>query len=197
MDFNFTEDIVLENDRVRIAPLTEVDAVHLLPVAAEDKSLVQYSPYAIHEPAQLRSYVTNSLQDKADRIRYPFSVFDKKMNTYAGSTSFANISNADKRLEIGWTWIGPRFQGTGLNTSLKFLLLRYVFETLDFERAEFKTDERNLQSRKALEKIGARIEGVFRSHTVLQDGFRRNTVYYSILKSEWAQVAHKLLAIIH
>lgn len=197
MEFNFTEDIVLENHHVRIAPLTEKDADHLFPVAAEDKSLVQYSPYDIHEPALLREYVTKSLQDRKNEKRYAFSIFDKEMKAYAGSTSFANISNPDKRIEIGWTWIGPHFQGTGLNASCKYLMLQYIFETLEFERAEFKTDERNVLSRKALEKIGATMEGVLRSHTVLTDGFRRNTVYYSILKPEWDTVSRRLISVIH
>ena len=112
-------------------------------------------------------------------------IFDKVKNVYAGCTSFANISNKDKRAEIGWTWIGKDFQKTGLNRHCKFLLLRYMFEHLGFERVEFRTDERNIQSRTAMEKMGAKYEGALRSHTLMNDGFRRTTVYYSILKEEW------------
>jgi RimJ/RimL family protein N-acetyltransferase len=192
MPFDFAEDIVLENPRVRIAPLTEADTQHLLKVASEDKDLVQYSPYSIYQPDELHRYVVQALSDRKQNIRYVFSIFDKQLNEWAGSTAFGNISNHDERIEIGWTWLGRHFKGTGLNAHCKFLLLQYIFETLGFQRTEFKTDERNIQSRKALEKIGAKMEGILRSHTVMLDGFRRNTVYYSILKTEWPQVRDKL-----
>jgi RimJ/RimL family protein N-acetyltransferase len=115
------------------------------------------------------------------------------MQEYAGSTSFANVSNRDKRLEIGWTWIGKKFQKTGLNRNGKLLMLQYAFETLQFERVELKTDERNMASRTAIEKIGGKFEGILRSHMVVKDGFRRNTVYYSILSKEWPGVKTNLL----
>ena len=86
------------------------------------------------------------------------------------------------------TWFGKSFQRTGLNRNVKFLMLRYAFEALRFERVELKTDERNQQSRLAIEKIGGRFEGILRSHVLMPDGFRRNTVYYSILKSEWPAI---------
>jgi N-acetyltransferase len=95
------------------------------------------------------------------------------------------VSDKDQRLEIGWTWFGKAFQRTGLNRNVKFLMLQYAFEQLQFERVELKTDERNHPSRKAIEGIGGKFEGILRSHMQLPDGFRRNTVYYSILKAEW------------
>jgi RimJ/RimL family protein N-acetyltransferase len=133
----------------------------------------------------LRRYIENSINDRKGKTRYSFSLFDKIKNAYAGSTSFLNISNADSRLEIGATWIGKEFQKTGVNRNCKYLMLAFAFDELKAERVEFKTDERNTVSRTAIEKIGGQYEGLLRSHTLLSDGFRRNTIYYSILRNEW------------
>jgi RimJ/RimL family protein N-acetyltransferase len=192
MDFSFEKDIVLENDRVRICPILLSDIDNLLKVATSDPSLVQYSPFNINSEPLLRQYIEKALSDRASKVRYAFILFDKKTNEYAGSTSFGNLSNADKRVEIGWTWIGKPFQKTGLNRNCKHLLMNYVFETLGFERLELRTDERNAQSRKAIEAIGGKFEGILRSHMIMTDGFRRSTVCYSILKNEWPVVKEKL-----
>ena len=188
MDFDFTNHIVLENNAVLLRPLCPEDAVNLLPVATENDDLVVYSPYKIHTPEHLQQYVENSLADREKAFRYPFAVFSKEKGEYAGSTSIGNVSNKDKRLEIGWTWMGRRFQKTGLNRACKFLLLSYAFEQLEFERVELKTDARNEASRRAIEKIGGQYEGALRSHMLMNDGFRRTTIYYSILKEEWPQL---------
>lgn len=185
MDFDFTRHVVLQNESVLLRPMTEEDAVHLQAVATKDDDLVLYSPYRIHTLVYLQQFVTDSLADRQRGFRYPFVIYDKQKGLYAGSTSLANVSNKDKRLEIGWTWIGRDFQRTGLNRMGKFLLLSYAFDELGFERVEFKTDARNSASRTAIEKIGGQYEGALRSHTVMNDGFRRTTVYYSILKEEW------------
>lgn len=185
MDFDFSKEISLQNFRVQLRPLQLDDVANLLPVATADKNLVQYSPYQIHTPELLENYIRNSLAERAAGARYPFIILDKNTGSYAGSTSIANVSNKDQRLEIGWTFIGKTFQQTGLNRACKALLLSYAFDKLEFERVEFKTDARNLASRSAIEKIGGQYEGALRSHTVMLDGFRRTTVYYSILKSEW------------
>ncbi|HEV7331473.1 MAG TPA: GNAT family protein [Flavisolibacter sp.] len=185
MTFSFTKEIILENSRVLLRPLQPGDVENLLPVATAQSDLVQYSPYEIHTPDLLAAYINHSLAERAACSRFPFIVFDKRAASYAGSTSIANVSNKDQRLEIGWTWIGRNFQMTGLNRACKFLLLSYAFEELEFERVEFKTDARNQASRTAIEKIGGQYEGTLRSHTVMLDGFRRDTVYYSILKPEW------------
>jgi N-acetyltransferase len=185
MKFDFKKEIILENDRALLRPLKEEDFEKLLPVAIDDATLLQYSPAKIASEADLKNYIRIALNERETKFRYAFSIFDKMKNAYAGSTSYATISNYDKRLEIGWTWIGRKFQKTGLNRNCKMLLLTYAFETLEFERVEFRTDERNATSRAAIEKIGGKFEGILRSHTLMNDGHRRNTVYYSILKEEW------------
>jgi RimJ/RimL family protein N-acetyltransferase len=106
----------------------------------------------------------------------------------AGCTRLAEISWNDERGQIGWTWIGRDFQGSGLNKEMKFLILRYGFEVLGLNRIEFKADERNHQSRQALLSIGAMREGILRQHMKIHNGYIRNTVFYSILASEWDTV---------
>ena len=185
MDLDFSKDIQLEHERVLLRPLQENDWVNLLKVASEQKDLVQYSPYLIHTEQYLKEFINTAVNNRKNHTHYPFIIFDKQTQQYAGSTSFWNVSNKDKRLEIGVTWIGKGFQRTGLNRQCKFLLMSYAFDALEFERVELKTDERNTQSRNAIQGIGGQFEGIMRSHTLMIDGFRRSTVIYSILKSEW------------
>jgi RimJ/RimL family protein N-acetyltransferase len=188
MNFPFDEEIILENNFTILRPINKTDIYSLLPVATKDKDLLQFSPAPIYTKDLLQKYIDKAVENRLNKNRYTFIVFDKTQNAYAGSTSFLNISNPDDRLEIGATWYGKNFQGTGLNRNCKYLLMEFAFDKLDAERIEFKTDERNLASRKAIEKIGGQLEGILRQHTLMYDGFRRNTVCYSILKSEWRKL---------
>lgn len=174
----------LENHRVKLIPLDLSNYKHLTEIAAEHH-LIYYSPNDISTPDKLKSYVQTAVDGFYHNTTLPFIIFDKKKQAYAGSTRFGLIHNKNKVLHIGWTWIGYDFQGTGLNSHVKFLMLSYAFETLKFEKIEFRVDERNVKSKKAVEKLGATLEGVLRQNTVMKDGFRRNTCCYGILKSEW------------
>jgi N-acetyltransferase len=186
MDFDFTKNIVLENDRVLLRPLTLTDFDNLKSPAASAENLLYYSPMTVETPEKLLVYIETALALRLKQDRYAFVIFDKKTNEYAGSTSFYAVSNKDERVAIGSTWIGKSFQRTGLNRAMKFLMMQYAFETLDFERVELHTDERNQQSRQAIKGIGGIEEGILRHFTVMSDGFRRNTVCFGILKEEWA-----------
>ncbi|MEO6844422.1 MAG: GNAT family protein [Ginsengibacter sp.] len=185
MNFPFDKEIILENTMALLRPLQISDFNNLLNIATEDRNLFKFFPKAVYSESLLRDYLDNAMEERKNKTRYYFIIFDKKKNAYAGSTGFLNISNADSRVEIGATWIGKGFQRTGLNRNCKLLLLSYAFEQLGAERVELKTDERNTASRNAIEKIGGKFEGTLRSHTLMHDGYRRNTVYYGILKNEW------------
>ena len=174
----------LENTRVRLSPLTS-NNYHNLTVIANEKDLIYYSPSNISSPEALKDYVEIAIRGNEEGTIIPFLVFDKASQRYAGSTRFGLINWKNKVLHIGWTWIGQEFQGTGLNKNMKFLMLQYAFETLEFEKVEFRIDERNKKSRKAVEKLGATIEGILRKDVVMNDGFRRSTCCYGILKEEW------------
>jgi RimJ/RimL family protein N-acetyltransferase len=193
MNFPFEKEITLENSFALLKPLQFSDINNLLKIATEDEQLLQYSPLPIFSEKLLTEYVVKSIKERENKTRYSFTIFDKRKNSYAGSTSFMNISNVDSRLEIGSTWIGKEFQRTGLNRNCKYLLLNFAFDELGAERIELKTDERNTASRNAIQKIGGQFEGTLRSHTLMYDGFRRNTVYYSILKKEWEKIEKDFL----
>ncbi|WP_431134493.1 GNAT family N-acetyltransferase [Psychroserpens mesophilus] len=177
----------LENKRVKLLPLTLDNYHYLLPITQE-KDLIYYSPSDISTPEALKNYVEVALEGFNTNTIMPFIVFDKLKQKYAGSTRFGLINWKNKVLHIGWTWIGNEFQGSGLNMHMKFLMLQYTFETLEFEKVEFRIDERNQKSRKAVEKLGATLEGLLRKDTLMRDGYRRNTCCYGILKEEWPNI---------
>lgn len=191
--FPFAQDIRLENERTLLRPMDAEDLQHLMPVATQMPRIVQFSPMEIHTPELWAAWLNRTLDERKQHTRYALTIYDKQAGRYAGTSSFGSVSHYDRRVEIGWTWIGREFQGTGLNTNMKLLMLAFAFETLQYERVEFRTDERNRASRKALEKLGAQQEGILRSHMRMPDGFRRYTVYYSILHEEWPQIKAGLL----
>ncbi|RNC87089.1 MAG: N-acetyltransferase [Winogradskyella sp.] len=178
---------ILENNRVKLSVLTMDNYQNLLDIAQE-KDLIYYSPSNISTPENLKSYVQLAVDGYHDKTIIPFIVYDKQYQKYAGSTRFGLINWKNKLLHIGWTWIGHEFQGTGLNGNMKFLMLQYAFETLEFEKVEFRIDDRNVKSRRAVEKLGATLEGILRKDTVMKDGYRRSTCCYGILKEEWPTI---------
>lgn len=175
---------ILENAVVCLSELNLKNYENLLIVAAQE-NLIQYSPSDIATPESLKTYVETALENYHLQTAFPFIVFDKRVGKYAGSTRYMNIDWRNRVLEIGSTWIGREFQGTGLNRAMKNLMLDYGFDELGFEKVEFRIDERNVRSRMAVEKLGARLEGILRSNVFLLDGFKRNTCCYGILKTEW------------
>ncbi|PIB22991.1 GNAT family N-acetyltransferase [Maribacter sp. 4G9] len=177
-------EIILENERVKLSPLNLENYQYLIPVASE-KKLVQYSPSDIETPQALKKYVSAALEQEKQKLAIPFLIYDKQIEKYAGSTRYMNIAWTNKVLHIGSTWIGKEFQGTGLNTQMKKLMLDYAFTDLDFEKVEFRVDERNSRSRKAVEKLGCTLEGILRKDVYLLDGFKRNTCCYGLLRNEW------------
>ena len=119
---------------------------------------------------------------------YPFVIVDKQTNEVAGSTRFGNINQKSEKCEIGWTWYGTQFQGTGLNKAAKYELLNFGFETVGFRRIQLSADLENIRSQKAIEKLGAQREGVFRNNYIDSNGISKDDVYFSIIKEEWAQL---------
>ena len=185
----------LENKRVKLT-LLDLSNYHLISEIAKEDKLVQYSPSAIHTSKDLKEYVDIAVEGYYRKTTIPFIIYDKEKEKFAGSTRFAFMDRHNKVVHIGWTWIGKEFQGTGLNTNMKFLMLQYAFETLKFDKVEFRADERNIASRKAIEKIGGKLEGILRKDTLMLDGFKRSTCCYGILKEEWDEVKENLLKMI-
>ena len=179
--------ISLESERTLLRPLTKDDEPALQEIANEE-SLWIYGTSDLSRPGELKKYIASAIADRMNDSCAVWVVIDKMSGNIAGCTRLADISWKDERGQIGWTWIGNDFQGSGLNRDMKFLILSYGFETLGLNRIELKADERNHRSRQAILGIGATCEGVLREHIKLHDGYIRNTVYYSILRSEWETI---------
>jgi RimJ/RimL family protein N-acetyltransferase len=126
--------------------------------------------------------------DRDTGKRAPYAILDKDTKNICGSTSYGNISFYDKRIEIGWSWLGTEYMGTGINHHVKFALLSFAFEVMKMERVEIKTDNLNERAKTALLKIGMKPEGILRSHMQMHSNRRRDTIYYSIIKEEWEAV---------
>ena len=186
LDFN----TVLETENVLLRPMKEEDLESFRSLTC-DNLLWIYFTNDLSDTDELESWVKNALAEATGRKRLAFTIIEKNKNAIVGSTSLGNISNTDKRVEIGWTWIGKEFQGTGLNAHVKSLLLKFCFEKNDFKRVECKTDILNVPARIALKRIGMIEEGILRSHTLMSHNRRRDTIYYSILRSEWKEVKIK------
>lgn len=176
--------LTLENEFILLRPLRHEDYERFLAITA-NQDLWYYFTQDLSNPEVLKSWVNSAISQTKDKTRVAFTIIDKIKDAVIGSTSLGNISFRDRRIEIGWTWICSEYQGKGANDHSKYLLIRYCFEELGFERIEFKTDVLNTFARKALKRIGATEEGILRSHTIMTNERRRDTIYYSILKHEW------------
>lgn len=180
-------DISLENENILLRPMQKGDETEFYKITS-DKSLWIYFPSDLSVQDELNDWVNTSLKLRIQKERLAFTIIEKSTNKVLGSSSFGNISYHDDRVEIGWTWLARKCHGKGINNQVKYLMLKYGFETLNMVRIEFKTDVLNLAARKALKKIGCIEEGVLRSHTLMIKNRRRDTIYYSILKNEWPGV---------
>lgn len=179
--------IHLESGRVLLQPL-EIKDESALQEIANDDNLWIYGLQDLSKPGELNKYIHSAIADREKGITAVWVIIDKRTDKIAGCTRLADLSWNDERGQIGWTWIGRDFHGNGLNKEMKFLILTYGFEVLKLNRIEFKADERNHQSRQALLGIGATREGVLRQHMKIHTGYIRNTVFYSILASEWETI---------
>jgi N-acetyltransferase len=181
----FNDQVILENDFVKLRPLELEDFGLLEQFAAQEPDLWKYSLVQVTTTNDLKNYITQAIENRRQEKEYPFIVFDKVKQEYAGSTRFYDIQLPFKSLQLGYTWYGKAFQGTQLNKNCKLLLLEFAFEKLGMERVEFRADNRNETSKAAMQSIGCVVEGVFRNHLPTIDGGRRDSIILSILKDEW------------
>jgi len=178
--------LTLENDHILLRPISEQDFSWLRSLA-NDPSLWIYFTQDLSIESDFLKWVEPAMQGQ----RLQFVVIEKENNQIVGSTAFGNFSAADDRIEIGWTWLGRAAQGSGINLQMKLLMIQYCFEILKLKRVEVKTDVLNLPARKALIKMGFVEEGVLRSHTQMTHNRRRDTIYYSLLESEYKDFIRK------
>lgn len=188
--------IVLEGKSVRLEPMTEEHVPALAEIGAA-QNFWNFMVYgAMENEDDMRGWVRQILARAENGTDLPFVVIHLESGRVAGATRYLNIVHQDRGLEIGGTWYGLDFQRTVVNTECKYLLLTHAFETLGCIRVQLKTDSRNERSQNAIERIGAKKEGVLRNHMVLPDGHIRHSVYYSILDSEWESVKKRLEAML-
>ena len=184
-NFEFSKKIILEDERVILRPLENGDVEHLLKFSLTEPELWQYSLIQAAGEKGLKSYISAAVEARHIQKEYPFIVFDKQLNSYAGSTRFYDIQLANKCLQIGYTWYGRQFHGTGLNKHCKYLLLEFAFEKMGMERVEFRADSQNERSIGAMKSLGCNVEGILRSTGLRPDGNRRDSIVLSILRGEW------------
>lgn len=183
--FNISENFELEDEIVLLRPLQQTDYEHLLPFAIHEPELWKYSMVSGAGEQGLKTYIQTAVDNRAAGKEYPFIVFDKRTGQYAGSTRFYDLQFVHQSTQLGFTWYGKAFQGTGLNKHCKYLLLQFAFEKMNMERVEFRADNTNARSIAAMKSIGCVAEGVLRSNTIKAEGGRRDSIVLSILRSEW------------
>ena len=193
----FAEPVTLEGRHVRLEPMAHARAgaiAAMLAEAAADGAMWESKVTTIPGPGSARAYVDTALKEMDAGMSLPFVTIDRASGRAVGSTRFMNIEAPHRRLEIGTTWIGKSFQRTAINTEAKYLMLRHAFETLKCIAVDLRTHEKNVQSRAAIERLGAKLDGLLRNHRILPDGSLRNTATYSIIDAEWPAVKARLEA---
>lgn len=182
--FNFLQEYILENDRVRLSPLHLKDFELLLPFSEAQPEIWTYSLQPANGLENLKSYMHAALKGRKEQTAYPFIVFDKRTRQFAGSTRFYDYQEHHRTVQLGYTWYGKKFQGTGINKQCKMLLLQFAFEQLGLQRVEFRADANNQRSIAAMKSIGCTVEGILRSNCTAPEG-RRDSIVLSILRNEW------------
>lgn len=190
MSWRTIDGLVLENEIVQLRRVRLSDKAELADIAF-DSDIWQFFTSVINSEQDLDRFLDDAIHDNEHGTRFVFAVIDRASGRVAGSAAYGNLSEKERRLEIGWSWLGHDFRGKAVNRATKFLLLEHAFDSLGCERVEFKTDVLNLRARRALQAIGATEEGVLRSFNYMPGGRRRNAIYYSILKDEWPEIRNR------
>lgn len=183
----------LAGTHVRLEPLRTEHAGMLWEIAKDHlDSLFEWIPYQLKSLDDFRAFNAHVLKEQERGVSLPFATFERSENRIVGTTRFMNMDLANRKVEIGSTWIAPFWQRTAINTEAKYLMLRHAFETWHCLRVELKTDAFNQRSRKAILRLGAKEEGMLRKHIVCWDGRQRDSIYFSILDTEWPEVKARL-----
>lgn len=185
------QSVTLEGRHVRLEPL-RLAHIPALNQAANDPRIWEFTSAVARTPLEMQAYVDTALDWQQAGTAVPFVTVVRATGAVVGSTRFANIDVANRRAEIGWTWLNPRWWRTAVNTEAKYLMLRHAFERWHCVRVELKTGTKNQRSRDAIRRLGATEEGILRRHVLQPDGSWRDTVYFSILDDEWPAVKREL-----
>ena len=189
---SFVQPVTLTGRGLELVPLALSHEAGLR-TAAADGELWNLRITSVPEPEQTQAYIETALSARQDGNRFAFAVVDQSSGTVLGSSSYHDILPAVRRVEIGYTWYAARCQRTHVNTACKLLMLTHAFETLNCNVVGWRTDNFNFASQRAIERLGARKDGVIRGHALRRDGTIRDTVMYSLRSGEWAEVKAQLL----
>lgn len=188
----FVEPVTLRERGIRLEPLALAHEAGLR-AAAADGQLWRIRVTSVPEPEQTRAYIETALQMREQGSRFAFAVVDEASARVLGSTSFHDILPAVRRVEIGYTWYAQSVQRTHVNTTAKLLMMGHAFDTLGCQAVGWRTDNYNFASQRAIERLGARKDGVIRHHALRRDGTVRDTVMYSMTAAEWPEARAQLL----
>ncbi|MGJ7580516.1 GNAT family N-acetyltransferase [Variovorax sp. RHLX14] len=187
----FVEPVTLKSRGIALVPLSFAHEDGLA-AAAADGELWTLRVTSVPEPQETHTYIEMALQGREAGHRFPFAVTDEATGTVLGTTSFHDIVPAAKRVEVGFTWYARRCQRTHVNTTCKLLMLTHAFEVLGCNIVGWRTDNFNFASQRAIERLGAKKDGVLRGHAMRRDGTVRDTVMYSLSAGEWPEVKAQL-----
>ncbi len=184
----------LTGENVALIPLEKTHFEELAGLA-RDQRIWEFYAVDGTDPAKLKNAYATALTEREQGNQYPFVIFHKPANKLIGSTRYLDIQPAHRKLEIGWTWLHPDYWATAVNLECKLLLLTHCFETLQASRVQLKTDENNVRSRNAIQKIGGQFEGVLRNDMIRDNLTKRNSAYYGLIEEEWPDTKPKLTAL--
>src|SRR5882724_4619066 len=182
---SFPQNLILEDESVLLRPLEKNDLEFFLPFVLNEPEIWKFSMTAMTGKKEMEDYINTAVDQRLLQKEYPFIIFDKKANAYAGCSRFYDIQLYHLTTQLGYTWYGKNFQRTGLNRHCKLLMLEYSFEKWGMERVEFRANAKNNRSIQAMKAIGCTVEGILRSCVIDING-RRDSIVLSILKNEWS-----------
>ncbi|QZK89817.1 GNAT family N-acetyltransferase [Flavobacterium sp. CHNK8] len=185
MKFDFKEKYILENEYVKLQPLENIDFDNLLEYSENEPEIWEFNSGGANGKENLKKYIANAIKNRESEKEYPFIVFDKKSGKFVGSTRFYGIFLEMKTIEIGYTWYGKKYQGSGINKNCKYLMLEFAFDKLEMERVAFAANSKNERSLNAMKSIGCVVEGVLRNCSTDAKGERIDATRLSIIKTEW------------
>lgn len=188
----YSQPLILQGSLVRLEPL-KLDHAEALFHASKAPEVWQWlTRPAFTDIDEVKHWINHANYMQAIGEQLAFAIIDQSNGLAIGSTRYLNINEANKSLEIGWTWLTPKYWHTRVNSECKYLLLKHAFEDLNVFRVQLLTDNRNIRSKKAIKKLGATLEGVIRSERILYDGHRRDTALFSILNYDWPDIKNTL-----
>ncbi|RKR89534.1 RimJ/RimL family protein N-acetyltransferase [Micromonospora pisi] len=188
------EPVNLIGNQIELVPLTEAHLPDLTKMARHDEIWTYLDEATPQTEPEVAALITEALEEQDQGVRLPFAIIDRDNGQAIGTMSYIDIQRAHRGIELGWAWISPDYWQRGIAREAAYLLMRHAFEALGAIRVAFKTDARNVRSQRTIEGLGATQEGTFRNHRILRDGYRRSSIYYSVIDDEWPAVRTALEA---